>query len=414
MTPGLPPFPVLAPLRVLVLEDNPFERRVLTTLLKRLGVGRVDEVGSGDAALARLRTHAFDVVLCDLQVRDLDCMDGIEFLRSAAPHLDCPLILVSGIDEDLAIAAEVLAQSYGLAWGGRLRKPVLAAELRPLLEACTVRRAGAARLPPEAARRRWSKADLRMALKRGQFVPWFQPQYGLATGKLFGAEALARWVHPDAGLVLPGDFVPLMEREGMVDALFDAMLDGVLDAMAGWSAAGVHVPVSINASPLTLENVHVPNLWRRRVEARGVDPGTLTIEVTETAIANDFPCLLESITRLRMHGFRVSLDDFGTSHSSLQQMSELPATEVKIDRSFVGRALRHSRTHLIFRSIVDLGRRLGMTVVAEGVETRAQHAFVHDMGCDAAQGWLHGRPMPPDQLHAAHLQGADPVDGPHA
>ncbi len=407
----LPPFPTLARLRVLVLEDNSFERRILTGMLGRLGIGRVDEADSGDAALARIRERPgqFDLVLCDLQVNDRKRMDGIEFLRMAARHLDCPLILVSGIDEDLAIAAESLAHSYGLDWAGRLRKPVLAAELAPLLLSCATRRAaGAGARPlPRAPRRAWSLADVRSALARGEFVPWFQPQRCLATGRLFGAEALARWEHPEAGLVLPGEFVPLMEHAGMIDALFDVMLDRTLDAMAAWSAGGNPVPVSINASPLTLEHVHVPNRWRSRVEARGIDPGDITIEVTETAVASDFPGLLESITRLRMHGFRVSLDDFGTSYSSLQQMSELPVTEVKIDRSFVARALRYPRADTIFRGIVDLGRRLGLAVVAEGVETPEQDERVRALGCDAAQGWLYGRPEPAGKLLAGHPRASE-------
>ena len=395
--PALPPFPSFARLRVLLLEDNDMERALLAALLRRLGVGHVEQAASGDEALALVDAcpGPFDVVLCDLQVHDRDRMDGVEFLRMAAHRLACPLVLLSGIDEDLAIAAETLAVASGAVWGGRLRKPVMAAELHAVLTTCVDRPAGTpapGMQPPPG--RAWSAADLRAGLARGEFVPWFQPQICLATGRLFGAEALARWHHPDAGIVGPADFVPLMEREGLVDLLFDAMLDGSLAAMAAWAARGMRVPVSINASPLTLENIHVANSWRGRVEARGIDPGLVTIEVTETAVARNFHGLLESVTRLRMHGFRVALDDFGTSYSSLQQMSELPATEVKIDRSFVDRALRYPRARVILESIVTLGRKLGMTIVAEGVETQAQNDFVRAAGCDAAQGWLHGRPTP--------------------
>jgi EAL domain-containing protein (putative c-di-GMP-specific phosphodiesterase class I) len=388
-------------MRVLILEDNEFERRVLTTMLKRLGVGQVEQAASGSAAMALIdaQPDAFDAVLCDLQVHDSAHLDGIEFLRVAARRLACPLILLSGIDEDLAIAAETLAAASGASWGGRLRKPVPPGELHTVLAACAGRTADASRRGPHRdPRRTWSKADIRMALKRDEFHAVFQAQRCLATGKLFGVEALARWSHPSAGLVGPADFVPLMEREGMVDELFDVMLARSLDAIAHWRARGHRVPVSINASPLTLENVNVPNLWRSRVEARGIDPGQITIEITETAIARNFHGLLESVTRLRMHGFRVALDDFGTSYSSLQQLSELPATEVKIDRSFLDRALRYPRAHVIFDSIVQLGRKLGMAVVAEGVETAAQSDFVRAMGCDAAQGWLHGRPVSAQSL----------------
>lgn len=399
----LPPFPSFASLRILLLEDNEMERIQLAALLRRMGVGQVEQAASGDDALALVQADArpFDVVLCDLQIKERDRMDGVEFLRVAANRLPCPLVLLSGIDEDLALAAESLAVACGATWGGRLRKPIMPAELHAVLSACTERTAGtpAADTPP-ARGRDWSAGDVLGALARGEFVPWFQPQVCLATRRLYGVEALARWHHPDAGIIGPAQFVPLMEREGLVDALFDAMLDGALAAMGTWNARGMRVPVSINASPLTLENVDVPNRWRRRVEAHGIDPGLVTIEVTETAVARNFHGLLESVTRLRMHGFRVALDDFGTSYSSLQQLSELPATEVKIDRTFVDRALRYPRARVILESIVHLGRKLGMTIVAEGVETQAQSDFVRMAGCDAAQGWLHGRPAPAAALQA--------------
>lgn len=402
--------PSFAALRVLVLEDNEFERKALTAMLRRLGVGAIEEAASGDAALALIDRHGqdFDLVLCDLQMRHAQHLDGVEFLRLAAGRLACPLALVSGIDEDLAIAAETLAAANGASWGGRLRKPVLAAELCALLQSCANREAGKATSTRRATHGRpWSKADLRMALNRRELRAHFQPQYCLGTGKLFGVEALARWEHPQAGLVSPAEFVPLMEREGMIDELFDVMLDCSLDFVADWAARGTRVPVSVNASPLTLENVGVPNLWRARVKERGLMPDLVTIEVTETAVARDFHGLLESVTRLRMHGFRVALDDFGTSFSSLQQMSELPANEVKIDRSFLDRAMRYPRARLIFESMVRLGRHLGLSVVAEGVETRQQAAFALAAGCDAGQGWLYGRPVPGDAFRSDPVTDAD-------
>lgn len=406
-------FQSLAPLRVLILEDNEFERKMLAVMLKRMGVDVVAQAASGGEAIDLIdaQPDGFDVVLCDLQVQDSADMDGIEFLRMAARRLACPLILLSGIDEDLAIAAETLAAASGATWGGRLRKPVIPAELYSLLVSSTgLARSAQCQAERHAERRMWSMADLRAALDSEQLIAHFQPQRCPESGALFGVEALSRWRHPELGLVGPGDYVPLMEREGMVDELFDVMLDRSLDAILAWRARGHRVPVSINASPLTLENVDVPNLWRSRVEARGVDPGQITIEVTETAVARNFHGMLESVTRLRMHGFRVALDDFGTSYSSLQQLSELPATEVKIDRSFLDRALRYPRAHVIFDGIVRLGRNLGMAVVVEGVETKMQNDFIQLLGCDAAQGWLHGRPVAAEQLILEPVQpqlGAD-------
>ena len=390
--------------RVLVIEDNEFERKVLSTMLRRLGLGHVASAANGSEALKLIDNDAvrFDVILCDLRMHDPVCMDGIEFLRVAALRPIGRLVVLSGLDEDLLMATEILAGGNDAAWGGILRKPIDVDTLRDKLLACLAAAASPARprcaqrdpLPPR------TPSELRLALARHEFVPYFQPQVAFATGRIVGVETLARWQHPQAGLLDPSHFVPCMEAGGMVDELFDQMLDGSLDAIARWSSQGLRIPVSINASPLTLEDIGVPNRWRDRAERRGIDPGVLTIEVTETAIARDYRNLLESITRLRMHGFRVSLDDFGTSYSSLQQLSELPANEVKIDRSFVARAMVSPRAMVILQSIIRMARELHLSTVAEGIETAAHFAFARQLGCDIAQGWHVGMPMPAEALLA--------------
>jgi len=388
--------------RVLVIEDNEFERKVLASMLRRLGVASVACAANGTEALALIDRDplSFDVILCDLRMHDPVCMDGIEFLRVAAQRSIGRLVVLSGLDEDLLMATEILAGSTDASWGGIVRKPIDAQTLHDKLLACQ----GAAQRPaapphaPGAAQRSWTESELRVGLDRCEFVPFFQPQVSFATGQIVGVETLARWVHPQAGILAPSAFISLMEGNAMVGELFDMMLDGSMDAIAHWSRQGIRIPVSINASPLTLEDIGVPNRWRNTVERRGIDPGLLTIEVTETAIARDFRNLLESITRLRMHGFRVSLDDFGTSYSSLQQLSELPANEVKIDRSFVARAMVSPRALVILESIVRMARELRLSTVAEGIETAAHFAFARDIGCDIAQGWHVGLPVTADVL----------------
>jgi len=400
--------------RVLVIEDNEFERKVLASTLRRLGVADVASAANGTEALTLIDSDPlnFDVILCDLRMHDPVCMDGIEFLRVAALRSIGRLVVVSGLDEDLLMATEILAGCTGSAWGGILRKPIDAHTLRDKLLACQA--ASARPAPgPHAERGRprcWTESELRVALDRREFVPFFQPQVSFASGRIVGVETLARWAHPQEGILNPSAFVPVMEGSAMVGELFDMMLDGSMDAIELWARHGMRIPVSINASPLTLEDIGVPNRWRNMVERRGIDPGLLTIEVTETAIARDFRNLLESITRLRMHGFRVSLDDFGTSYSSLQQLSELPANEVKIDRSFVARAMVSPRALVILESIVRMARDLRLCTVAEGIETAAHFQFARDIGCDSAQGWHVGLPVNAEALlsRAAMMQ-ADEV-----
>lgn len=391
--------------RVLVLEDNEFERRMLVAMLLRMGIGHVAQAASGNEALAMIdrEPQRFDAVLCDLQIQDLRCIDGIKFLRMAAARPVGALIVLSGMEEDLLDAAALLAEVSGASWGGNLRKPIAEAALRGALHACLVQPetapAPARAAPPVVPAH--TLLEVRNALDNHEFIAYFQPKFSLATGRLVGVEALARWQHPQAGLLLPGEFVPLMESANLVGELFEAMLSGSLEAIAAWTAAGQHIPVAVNASPLTLENVDVPNRWRMAVEARGIDPAMITIEVTETAVAKDFNNLLESVTRLRMHGFRVALDDFGTSYSSLQQLCDLPVNELKIDRAFIQRAGASQRNMMVLETILSLAKKLQLCTVAEGVETAEQHAFVRSLGCDAVQGWYAGRAMPAGELVAA-------------
>ncbi len=403
-TPAPSPIVSLHSCRVLVIEDNEFERKVLASMLGRLGVGHVVAAANGSEGLKLIDSDPlrFDVILCDLRMHDPVCLDGIEFLRVVALRPIGRIVVLSGLDEDLLMATEILAGGSCASWSGILRKPIDIDTLRGKLLACHA--AAASPVAPRCAelsrpRGGWNESDLRLALARREFVPFFQPQVSFATGRIAGVEALARWQHPQAGLLDPSHFVPLMEgSKKMVGELFDSILDASLDAIVLWASQGLHIPVSINASPLTLEDIGVPNRWRDIVERRGIDPGVLTIEVTETAIARDYRNLLESITRLRMHGFKVSLDDFGTSYSSLQQLSELPANEVKIDRSFVARAMVSPRALVILKSIVSMARELHLMTVAEGIETADHYDFARQVGCDVAQGWHVGLPMPAEPL----------------
>lgn len=381
--------------RALVLEDNEFQREVIAATLASLGVGHVSQASNGHDALGLIvgDRRGYDLVLCDLHMADSTKMDGIEFIRTARNHRIGSLILMSGIEEDLFASAEMLAAGHGAPLIGRLHKPVDPHELCTILQCPLAVAPGMAAGAVPSAKRKWSKMDLRVALKREQFVPFFQPKIHLSTGRVIGAEVLVRWQHPEFGILSPSEFIPLMEKHQMIDGLTDHLMRRVAAAIGAWSRAGLDIPLALNASPTTLQDVSIPNRWRSIVAEHHVDPEMLTIEVTETAVANDFHGLLETLTRLRMHGFGVSLDDFGTGYSSLQQLSELPLTEVKIDRAFVMRAPASSRAVLILDTIIQLSKKLGLTSVAEGIETQEMSDFLRMSGCDNGQGLHFAAPM---------------------
>lgn len=387
--------------RVMVLEDNELQRAVLVAALRSMGVGHIAEASSGDAAIALLASdgQGFDTILCDLQMEDSHAMDGIEFIREAREYRIGSLILVSALDEDLFACAEMLAYGYGLPLIGRLSKPPNMQKLREMLATNPRRRAsndGAVR--SSASLPEWTRKDLQQALRRNEFVAHFQPKVSLVTGKFAGVEALARWQHPDEGILPPSHFIELMESDGMIDELTEQLYRQSLISIKDWSALGLQVKVAFNASSLTLEDVLIPNRLRAIADEHRVNTGLLTVELTESAIAQKFHGLLESLTRLRMHGFGVSLDDFGTGYASLQQLCNMPVTEVKIDRSFVASAAQRPRTGLVMEAMIALAKKLDLKIVAEGIENAEDAEFLRAAGCDIGQGYYYSRAMSADLL----------------
>ncbi|NEX62330.1 EAL domain-containing response regulator [Noviherbaspirillum galbum] len=377
--------------RILVLEDNKFQRALLVTMLRSLGCEDILEATDGGQALSLIAADGVDVVVCDLQADEHASIDGVEFIRLVGRHQVGSLILVSALGSDLFSAVEMLANGHRISLAGCLPKPIRREHLVQVLERCMPRVTEPAR-HEHAERMSWSVQDLKSAIMKEQFVPYFQPKASLADGQVRGAEVLARWNHPEAGVLGPYHFIPVMEREGLIDLLTESLLHQALQASRTLAENGTPIKLAINASPLTLQDVGVPNRWRAIAMEHGVPPERIIIEVTETAVAENFIGLLETVTRLRMHGFGVALDDFGTCFSSLQQLSEFPITEVKIDRSFVMRAPATPRGHMIFESILALSHRLGLDTVAEGIETREQLDFVTSAGCTTAQGFLIAKP----------------------
>ena len=227
----------------------------------------------------------------------------------------------------------------------------------------------------------------------------FQPKTELRTGRVVGVEALARWHHPDHGDVSPEVFIPLAEQAGLIEDLTDQVFTVSLRAVAGWRSRGHDVGVAVNLSPLSLVNEALPRMVARRLEEAKVPATTLTIEITEQWMIGDTHRALRIIDQLHDIGVRISIDDFGTGHSSLTNLRHLPISELKIDRSFVTEMLVEDHDEVIVRSTIDLGHNLGMTVVAEGVETAEIQDRLRALGCDQVQGYGICRPLPFDKLN---------------
>jgi diguanylate cyclase (GGDEF)-like protein len=229
-----------------------------------------------------------------------------------------------------------------------------------------------------------------------QVVVHYQPQVSLRTGAILGAEALVRWQHPRLGLLGPGDFLGMVEEHGLMGALTVRVLNDATSQAVRWRAMGHPLRVSVNLSPSSLTSPELLPIVDHILAAADLEPAALTVEITETSVMVDPELTLTTTKGIASRGIEVSIDDFGTGYSSLSYLSDLPASELKLDRSFTSRLVSDQRTAAIVAGTVQLAHRLGLRVVAEGVEDQATVDVLEQLDCDEVQGYFCGRPMPPD------------------
>ena len=235
------------------------------------------------------------------------------------------------------------------------------------------------------------------ALINGRLRMVYQPKVSLTDGRLRRVEALVRWDDPELGAVSPSKFVPLAETHGLIDQLTHWGLRTTLRQWLAWREAGLDTCLAFNISALSLDHLDFPDLVERMCTALEVPTDRLVLELTEGA-TQPLVKLMDTLTRFRIKGIGLAIDDFGVGYSTLMQLRQLPFTELKIDRFFIEDAPTSKDSELIVKSIIDLAHGLGLTVTAEGVETAEQLILLRDLGCDVAQGFFVARPLDPDNL----------------
>jgi len=384
----------ISELRFLVAEDHDFQRRTLVRILASLGALEVFEAADGRAALHVLRDagRTVDIIVCDL---DMPEMDGMEFIRHVGEAgVQVSVILSSALDRHLIASVETMTTAYGMNLLGAIEKPATPQKLRDLIARHGImpaRRKGA----PAAA---FPVAEVLAGLRAGQFEPFFQAKVEMATGRIVGAEALARWRHPERGIVSPGAFVGVLEAAGQADTLTWVMLEKSVAAARAWQEQGLTASVSVNLSLTSLSDPTLAERITDTVRREGLDARALILEITETAAMTDVGRCLENLARLRVKGFGLSIDDYGTGYSSMQQLARIPFTELKLDQSFVTNCAANAQHQAIIESSLDMARRLRLKTVAEGVETLADWTFLRDLGCEAGQGYFIAKPLPLGEL----------------
>ena len=378
--------------RLLVLDDDAAVARTIAFVAGAHGF-RVHTTSSPEDFFERVRTWAPNCLAIDLV---MPSMDGVEILRSLAAS-GCParIILMSGVGSRILESAGRAATERGLRIGGILPKPFTPRQLRAMLDAPDGDGGAGASADADVAARAGGAPDERYldeALRLHQFVLHYQPKVRLATREVAGFEALVRWQHSRFGLIYPDRFVALAERSERIDTLTRDIVDMGLHWFAAFDVDRP-LSISINVSARNLADVGVADILHAQCMKCGVDPQRVILELTETSAMQDAAVALDILTRLCLKGFKLSIDDFGTGYSSMTQLAKLPVSEIKIDRSFVASMRTSAEAAKIVASTIGLGKALGLTTVAEGVENAATSDMLETLGCELAQGFHYARPM---------------------
>jgi EAL domain-containing protein (putative c-di-GMP-specific phosphodiesterase class I)/AmiR/NasT family two-component response regulator len=381
----------IANLRFLVAEDHDFQRSVLVRMLESLGAKAVHEASDGHGALKILEdpTRPVDIVISDL---DMPGMDGMEFVRHLGETgVRVSIILASALEHKLLASIATMSEAYGINLLGVVEKPITPGKLEPLIE--LHKPAQAERARTKTAGPTFTLEEIAAGLKNNEFEPFFQPKVELATGRVKGAEALARWRHPQQGIIAPYAFIGMLEDNDLIDELAWVMLRKAAAFCSTWRSAGLEATVSVNLSLKSLTDIQLADRVTELVLSENLEPRHVVLELTESAATTDVGKALENLARLRMKGFGLSIDDYGTGYSSMQQLTRIAFTELKIDQSFVTNATKQESARVILESSLDMAKKLNITAVAEGVETQADWNLVRQLGCGLAQGYFIARPM---------------------
>ncbi len=383
---------------LLVVDDSPVQRAHTASLCRKLGVQMVYEAGSGAEAL-----ELFGLLMLppELLIVDLEMpgMDGVELIQELHRRdLIVPLIVASGREHALIQSVETMARNLGLTVLGGLRKPLSPAPLHAALRrfgqttAEVIEQASKITEPPI------NRAMLADAIAAGEIAVHYQPKVDMRTGIVRGFEALARWRLGDAGFVRADRFISLAEQEGLIHALTLSVTTQALRQMAAWNAHGLRLSMSINLAPRLLDRPALVEELLELVATHGVCTEQVVFEITESSLVDCLGAALGVLARLRLKGFGLSIDDYGTGFSSMQQLARIPFTELKIDRSFVHGAHRQNNLRVILRSALDMARQLDLVTVAEGVETIEDWRLLQEFGCCVGQGYLIAKPMPASEI----------------
>jgi EAL domain-containing protein (putative c-di-GMP-specific phosphodiesterase class I)/CheY-like chemotaxis protein len=385
----------LTTLRVIVLDDDDFILQQTRIILEQLGITDITGCADGEQALHKLDAgESYDLAIIDL---NMPVMDGVEVLRNLAKReFAGAIILLSGEDVRILKTAQNLANAHRLNVLGSLHKPISLEALQTKLSQYQPKQVSQL----HKGKLTESSDERSIAGQEQEIVPDFQPQVRVSDKSVTSVEVLARWLHPEHGLIPPAVFIPLAEEHGVIDLLTEQILQQSLALYHEWMGNGHQFTIGVNISADSLEMVDLPEKFSAMAAEYGVPCEAIVLEITEGKLIQSQAKALDVITRLRLKGFGLSIDDFGTHYSNMAQLNNIPFTELKVDREFVHNADDDSATSAILESSVQLAKKLNMVTVAEGVENQDDWDRVASTGCDRVQGYFIAKPAPADEFSA--------------
>jgi len=372
--------------RLLIIDDEPEICDLFSAVAERLGF---DVCTTGDANEFIRLNREFDptVIILDLQMPQAD---GVELLRRLADDkCSAGILVVSGADNRVLGSAEQLGANRGLEMLGAMQKPVQLQDLRSKLRGTMT------------AQRGFTKVDLKKAIDNGQLLVLFLPKVAVNENgewSMEGSEALVRWDHPELGILMPDEFIPMAEETGLIKPLTAVVLNETVTQLRRWHDLGLDINVAVNVGAQLLDDLEFPDRVSEVLAQHDVESSKLILEITESVAMGDRQTSMDVLTRLRLKGVELAIDDFGTGYSSLKQLFYMPFSELKIDASFVLEVARSQEARTMVDTMVQLAHNLGMSACCEGVETQEIWDFVASVNCDKVQGYLISRPVDSDSL----------------
>ncbi|NTS76546.1 EAL domain-containing protein [Catenovulum sp. SM1970] len=375
---------------ILLIDDDDLFAEFVSDAAEIAG-SSVTTISNGEQ-IEQQNCDDYDCIIVDLSIPGYD---GVQLLRWLKDHrCNAKIIIASGCEPAILNSAKQLAETYKLNLIAALNKPFSLDTFLKALEFDPTSNQEQIKEEQDINEQQLLSA-LKEAVDNNALTVYFQPKFNLKNMHLVGFESLARWFHNGVAIP-PSIFIPIAEENGLIDKITYQVIDLVLPQLNKWSKGETSLKVAINISARSLNQLDIPDYLANKTSQHGLLPQQIIIELTESALADDQSSSLEILTRLRMKGFNLSIDDFGTGYSSVQQLKNIPFNELKIDRSFITNFSDNIQSRTIINSTIEMAHKLGIKVVAEGIETQEAIDELTKLGCDIGQGFYYGKPMTAD------------------